>query len=233
MPRAVALPLRQIDVDKFHRWNLPCCCCFSFCCCCSVECRTHCWIPYKCFTYCEITIAKIWQTVARVAQEIERISLNIYFLDLFCKCLLAPRAFAVCKRVWAWHTYAIYLSIAVGTLQDLTICQGSGKLTCGWPRCCSSIFSLSLLHSLFSLLLNRLLELALTIAAEDYRKSIIRRTLHGNKMAKRFCIVLLIFLCFAWNLANAIKIHQRASNLMCILFNRHIIQLDYVYCIIS
>lgn len=134
-------------------------------------------------------------------------------------------ASCICS-VWAWHTYAIYLSIAVGTLQDLTICQGSG-------RCCSSIFSLSLLHSLFSLLLNRLLELALTIAAEDYRKSIIRRTLHGNKMAKRFCIVLLIFLCFAWNLANAIKIHQRASNLMCILFNRHIIQLDYVYCIIS
>lgn len=138
---------------------------------------------------------------------------------------------SVCGRVWAWHTYVIYLYNAVGTLQDLTICQGSGKLTCGWPRCCCFFCSLSLPLSsfffLFSLLLYRLLELALTIAAEDYRKSIIRRTLHGNKMAKRFGIVLHFCLCSVWNLANAIKIHQRASNLMCILFNRHIIQLYY------
>lgn len=30
------------------------------------------------------------------------------------------------------NTYKVYLDTAVGTLQDLTICQRSGKLTCGW-----------------------------------------------------------------------------------------------------
>lgn len=39
----------------------------------------------------------------------------------------------VCTYIHEYmYIYRVYLDTAVGTLQDLTICQRSGKLTCGW-----------------------------------------------------------------------------------------------------
>lgn len=123
------------------------------------------------------------------------------------------------------HTYKVYLDTAVGTLQDLTICQSSGKLTCGWAPIVVTAaaspfppFSFSFFSTSCCSLLNRFVGIGINnCCTEDYRKSIIAFAIKWRNGLVSFFLFLL------FKFAIAIEIQQRAPNLMCILFNSHII----------